>query len=135
MSIDYDEYIKSDAWRKRARAAKKRAKGRCQICYSDGELHAHHRTYQRLGEEWPTDLTVLCSDCHRLVHGRLPTPEDEEEWKLWADTFTALNVPTRHETRDPWREYRKVDWLLRTLGNEGSALSSGRRVLKRWLGL
>ncbi len=135
MSVNYHEYLKSAAWGKRAKAAKKRAKGRCQICYSDGELHAHHRTYERLGNEEPMDLTVLCSDCHKLVHDRVPTPEDEEEWELWADTFRALKVPTRHETRTPWREYHKVDFVLRSLGNKGSALSSGRRVLKRWLGL
>lgn len=135
MPVDYHEYIKSAAWRKKAKAAERRAKGRCQVCYSDGELHAHRRTYERLGNEWPTDLMVLCSDCHKLVHERVPTLEDEEEWELWAETFRALRVPTRHETRDPWGEYRKADWVLRSLGDDGSALTSGRRVLKRWLGL
>lgn len=27
-------------------------------------LHVHHRTYERLGEELPEDLVVLCEVCH-----------------------------------------------------------------------
>lgn len=66
---DYYEYIRSQAWRQRADAAKKRAGYRCQVCYKhrdEVQLDAHHRTYERLGRERPEDITVLCRNCHQL---------------------------------------------------------------------
>jgi hypothetical protein len=73
--VDYHEYILSAEWRERAEAAKRAAGYRCQLCNSaDGPLHAHHRTYDRLGHEEPSDITVLCSRCHGLYHDKIATP-------------------------------------------------------------
>lgn len=65
---NYRDYIASPTWKKRAEAAKKRAGYRCQLCNSDSVLHAHHRTYERLGCEKPADVIVLCSKCHKKFH-------------------------------------------------------------------
>lgn len=70
--INYTEYIKSDEWKKKADAAKEYADNRCQLCNTEGtkiQLHAHHRTYERLGSELPEDITVLCAKCHGKFHG------------------------------------------------------------------
>lgn len=73
----YQAYIRSDDWRQKAERAKKRAGYTCQVCNhgpSDGRLlEAHHRTYARLGNEQPLDITVLCDECHGLFskHGNL----------------------------------------------------------------
>ena len=67
----YHDYIKSTDWRTRANNAKKKAGWCCQLCNQTGDkstLHAHHRTYERLGNELPEDITVLCSDCHNRFH-------------------------------------------------------------------
>jgi hypothetical protein len=67
--IDYNTYINSPEWRAKANAAKQRAGNRCQVCNrpsSEIQLNAHHRTYERLGNENPDDITVLCRDCHKL---------------------------------------------------------------------
>jgi hypothetical protein len=68
--VNYRSYIRSEAWKKKASAAKKRAGYRCQICNRgkrDGvQLDAHHRTYERLGHERPEDITVLCHRCHEI---------------------------------------------------------------------
>jgi hypothetical protein len=67
--VDYYEYIRSDEWRAKANAAKERVGYRCQVCNqhrSETILDAHHRTYERLGNEHPDDITVLCRDCHKL---------------------------------------------------------------------
>lgn len=69
MGINYYAYIQSDEWRQRADAAKQRAGFRCQVCNRSSvqvTLDAHHRTYERLGNERPEDITVLCRDCHGL---------------------------------------------------------------------
>lgn len=64
-----DVYLRSDHWRETRLAALERAEHRCQVCNRDGSLDVHHRTYERLGEERPADLTVLCRACHSLFHG------------------------------------------------------------------
>jgi len=66
--LNYYDYIKSDKWKKRANDARRRANFHCQICNSSKNLHVHHRTYERLGNEKPTDLIVLCAECHKLFH-------------------------------------------------------------------
>lgn len=88
---DYLEYLESAHWQRERRAALKRAVYRCQVCNEDSApLEVHHRTYARLGEEHPSDLFVLCADCHDLLsqNGKLAQlDEDEEEWE---DDDTAL---------------------------------------------
>lgn len=67
--LDYYEYIASSEWKQKANAAKERAGYRCQVCNRHKKevvLDAHHRTYERLGNERPEDITVLCRDCHEL---------------------------------------------------------------------
>ena len=66
--VNYKAYIRSKEWKKKAEAAKVRAGNRCQLCNrpcSEVQLEAHHRTYERLGNELPGDITVLCRDCHQ----------------------------------------------------------------------
>jgi hypothetical protein len=31
-------------------------------------LATHHNTYERWGQEWPEDLTILCTRCHDEMH-------------------------------------------------------------------
>jgi len=71
--VEYDRYMDSEAWREKAEEAKKRAGYRCQLCNKGNTvLHVHHRTYERLGEELPEDLIVLCAGCHSKFHDKLP---------------------------------------------------------------
>ena len=74
--ISYAEYIQSEAWVRKAEEAKRRAGHRCQICnrhQDDVLIDAHHRTYERLGNERPEDIPVLCRECHDLFsrHAKL----------------------------------------------------------------
>lgn len=73
LSINYYEYIQSPEWKTKAEAAKKRAGYRCVVCNGTDRLEAHHRTYERLGNELPEDITALDHDCHELFskYGRL----------------------------------------------------------------
>lgn len=66
--VNYYAYLASAAWKDKRRAAIARADGRCMICNSRAPLEAHHRTYDRLGDELDSDLVVLCGACHRLFH-------------------------------------------------------------------
>lgn len=64
----YKDYINSPAWKIRRDFAIKSADGKCQLCNSGSEITVHHRTYERLGDELPQDLTVLCAACHKKFH-------------------------------------------------------------------
>ncbi len=89
MRVDYDDYMQSAEWQEQANAAKGRAGHRCQVCNRPATavtLEAHHRTYERLGQERAEDLTVLCRDCHALYekNKRIPRPP-------------PVQLPTREE--------------------------------------
>lgn len=62
----YADYLASDLWR-----TNKRRLGLAKSCWSckaTRELHAHHCSYDDVGDEQPGDLIVLCSRCHSRVH-------------------------------------------------------------------
>lgn len=71
LTVNYEAYIQSPQWRAKADACKERDGWQCRLCENTHDLHAHHRTYKRLGNERPEDLTTLCGRCHALFHGRL----------------------------------------------------------------
>lgn len=74
IGLSYAEYLRSDWWKERRALAIQQAGGRCQVCNSPDSLNVHHRSYDRLGYEPLSDLTVLCRPCHALFHegGRMP---------------------------------------------------------------
>ena len=69
-TMPYRDYLQTEEWQVRRRAALKRAAYRCQVCDRSGRLHVHHRTYERRGAELARDLIVLCAECHRIYHER-----------------------------------------------------------------
>jgi hypothetical protein len=69
-TMPYKEYLWTREWRQTRRGALQRAAYRCQLCSTRSKvLHVHHNSYARRGHEWPTDLVVLCKDCHGAHHG------------------------------------------------------------------
>ena len=71
-AMPYDEYLQTEHWQSVRKNALKRARYKCQACNSSGELHVHHKTYDHLGQEWPSDLLVVCADCHAKIHNKEP---------------------------------------------------------------
>ena len=65
---NYQAYLTSDAWKKKAEVAKLAAGFRCQVCNDSESIQVHHRTYEKIGDESPSDLIVLCDGCHSLFH-------------------------------------------------------------------
>lgn len=65
--IDYISYINSGKWRNKSKRIRKK-RGACEHCGSIYRLQVHHLTYERLGNELPSDLLVLCRDCHLVIH-------------------------------------------------------------------
>jgi 5-methylcytosine-specific restriction endonuclease McrA len=69
-SQTYFEYIHSELWKSRSAECIRKAKYRCEECGNIGKLVTHHKNYQRLGNELPEDLQVLCPACHSQRHKR-----------------------------------------------------------------
>lgn len=69
QSISYEEYLRTEHWRVTRMAALDRAEHQCQLCSNTESLQVHHRTYERLWGERPSDLIALCRDCHARFHG------------------------------------------------------------------
>lgn len=66
--FSYAKYRQSPQWAEKRKGALERADHRCQVCNSPHELEVHHRTYENICREKPSDLTVLCHTCHCLFH-------------------------------------------------------------------
>jgi hypothetical protein len=62
---DYVDYIRSPQWEAFADLQRLHALYRCERCGTlTFELEVHHATYERLREERPGDVLVLCRICH-----------------------------------------------------------------------
>ena len=70
----HEEYLNSKTWRALRSRALQDACYQCDVCGYDGNLHVHHKTYDRWGgAELPEDLQVLCANCHYNHHQSLPS--------------------------------------------------------------
>lgn len=70
--MEYKEYLKTDRWHKVRKEAVINAKGRCQLCNAKHtQLNVHHRSYDCLWHEKPSDVIVLCRECHSLFHHKI----------------------------------------------------------------
>lgn len=65
--MNYKKYLHSRHW-KTTKFLLYSTKKRCSLCRSKKNLNIHHKTYSRLGNENPSDLILLCQECHYLYH-------------------------------------------------------------------
>lgn len=74
-TMPYRDYLQTPEWEEKRAKALRRANYSCQLCNAEKvELHVHHRTYERRGEEYASDLIVLCYSCHGRFHGKENQP-------------------------------------------------------------
>lgn len=64
----YAAYLQSERWRETRNRALRRAYYRCERCHGKRSLEVHHLSYERLGAELPSDLEVVCHQCHADEH-------------------------------------------------------------------
>jgi 5-methylcytosine-specific restriction endonuclease McrA len=67
-SWNYQDYIRSEAWKARKAEAIHKAGYKCSKCGNIGKLECHHNAYNRLGAELDSDLLVVCEKCHKKIH-------------------------------------------------------------------
>ena len=66
----YQEYMRSEEWKEKKQIILERDQRWCQLCGDENNLHVHHLTYNRVGDEALFDLVTLCSHCHAHEHGK-----------------------------------------------------------------
>lgn len=64
----YLAYLNSAAWRQRRNRKLRQVGWQCERCPAKRHLEVHHRTYERLGKEFDSDLEALCESCHNAEH-------------------------------------------------------------------
>lgn len=118
--VDYKKYIKSAKWRNISDVMKKYANFTCQRCkktFHPSELDVHHRNYDRLGRELPSDLEVLCrANCHPIADAervekvcihresrRLDAASDTFLSKKYGDNYSAYADEGMYEEFERWR--------------------------------
>jgi hypothetical protein len=75
----YNDYLQSEGWKAKRNMILNMWGNRCALCNEGGELHLHHRTYERKGNEDPYDLIPLCKKHHEMFHGKeYQSPRDLE---------------------------------------------------------
>lgn len=90
---NYEEYLKSPHWLRFSQGIKK-LRRKCEDCGIDAlearhrhkqDLNVHHLTYERVGNEKPEDVVVLCFYCHLKRHGI-------NDFKEWCQRFSMPRI-------------------------------------------
>jgi hypothetical protein len=84
--VNYRQYLHSEWWKATRLWALERARYRCENCGARA-VNVHHRTYERLGHEHPSDLQALCRRCHEETHGLAPDNDGPINVE-WIDSRT-----------------------------------------------
>jgi hypothetical protein len=100
---DYHAYLASDKWKAKHAEYFGRwcFRRECFVCGSKKGLHLHHRTYENLGAESPSDLVALCAACHLTIHAYLKEkglPASETD-AVWRSVFPVSPMPPMKSNR------------------------------------
>ena len=71
-SVAYNQHINSAWWRSFRQKALDHHGRKCAKCGGGGRLVVHHIHYRTFGRESLEDVSVLCEDCHNVLHGGSP---------------------------------------------------------------
>lgn len=67
---EYRKYLNSVEWKVKTAPIRRRNGGMCERCGERKGREVHHKTYERVGNELPSDLIHVCEYCHQLRHLR-----------------------------------------------------------------
>lgn len=66
--LSYQRYINSSKWETRRNQYFLTRPRKCVTCGTRKDIHLHHKTYARMGNEFDSDLAALCEFCHDTLH-------------------------------------------------------------------
>jgi hypothetical protein len=94
--MDYETYLKTRHWEGVRDRCNRYWHDRCAFCYSKDNIEVHHRTYERRGCEWDSDVVSLCNACHAKHHGK---PAKNDLWSEHAEYLTPTKVQTNQKRK------------------------------------
>jgi len=65
-----DNYLHSEEWANIRLDLFANRGEKCEICENEKMLQVHHLTYERIFNEDPADLIIVCAGCHYKLHGK-----------------------------------------------------------------
>src|SRR5712671_1523701 len=106
-TMPYEEYLRTPEWTQKRDQTLERDGYHCRVCNSSENLHVHHRTYVRRGNEnINEDLTTLCRKCHEHFHQRI------NQIEIMERTYRAPFIPETEEVRSQRLENYLVGLLI-----------------------
>lgn len=67
---EYNDYLKTPAWRNRRELVLKRANNICEGCGKNRATEVHHMTYDHIRNEFLWELVAICRPCHERFHDK-----------------------------------------------------------------
>ena len=101
--MNYSDYIKSSAWKKKRKARLEIDGHKCRLCDEDGtrfRLEVHHRpdSYKLIpNESIESDLLTVCSRCHDVITSAIR--EDRYDGREIEIPITTNSILERMEIR------------------------------------
>jgi hypothetical protein len=81
QNMSEEEYLQTPEWKMKRESLLKQYGFRCKLCGRVDQLQVHHANYFRSwGQEWDSDLVVLCGLCHARHHGK-GVASEMSEWR------------------------------------------------------
>jgi hypothetical protein len=128
MSYYRDVYLKSEEWKSLRLQRLEQANYKCELCgETKNSLDVHHLVYRRLFNVRPSDLRILCRDCHEAAHGLL-----KKYKKLKTlDRSTQWSIVKKHLAKGaPARKMRAIcEWMELPMGRSKNMTRGARLML------
>jgi hypothetical protein len=104
----YTTHLKSEAWSRFRRSIISERGQKCEACGNEGTgLQLHHLTYERLGDERPSDVQLLCWMCHRKADEKR---EREARIRSERSLYDArLNGWAKRKYGEEWDYYHDTE--------------------------
>lgn len=108
LNAKYKAYLLSDEWLQVKLDLLQSRGCVCQKCKKPkppNKLQVHHKTYERIFNELPSDLMLLCAKCHMKKHKDIIPKSTLEKFGIVKNrnkkTVSKKKVKNKHETKIP----------------------------------
>lgn len=135
----YRQYLKSNTWRQFRQDVLVSRGFQCEQCGSQDNLEIHHITYRNIFHEIPSDVRILCKQCHGITHGINQATQYRDKYQQIKYTKTPRK-PAKHYTLRIKQIYnvkiKSRSWITiaKTLGrNRREPFTGNRREARRYI--
>jgi 5-methylcytosine-specific restriction endonuclease McrA len=116
-SPEYVAHLASPEWQLIRKDKLERAGYRCERCgvsmNAGYTLDIHHLTYERLGDELPEDLLVVCRPCHKIEDAKRAERTQDRIWESRVEGYARRRWGEQWYLDREWHEAEDalIEWL------------------------